>query len=74
MRLKPVATVSVVYSEIMRSEVKAPKFSVIDGCVFNQVAKGGTLLGGEAEVYTLTPHQVAMLAYIEYRTNAVESS
>lgn len=50
MKLVPCASVNIVYSEIMRSEIKCPKFSVVDACVYNQTAKGGMVFGGTADV------------------------
>jgi hypothetical protein len=74
MRLVPSAIVSVVYSEAPKTQIRRPKFSVIDGCVYNQNSIVGVSAGGAANIETLSPDQVAIMQYVEYRKYAVESS
>ena len=73
-RLVPCALVSANYTEQCHAEMKTPKFFVTEGCVFNTLGKGGIVLSGEAYVETLSPDQVSMMQYVEYRRYAVESS
>lgn len=74
MRLVPSANVSVVYSESPKTFIVAPKFSMSNICVYNQISNGGTIINGSANIHVLTEQQVSVMEYVEYRNHAVESS
>ena len=74
MRLVPSAAVNVVYSESPITIIKAPKLSMGNGCVYNQNSDGGLSVSGTADSEVLTPDQIAIMQYVEYRMYAVESS
>lgn len=74
MRLVPSAAVNVVYSESPITTIKAPSLSMVTGCVYNQHSDGGLSASGTANFEVLTPEQVAIMQYVEYRMYAVESS
>ena len=74
MKLVPCATVNMVYSETPSSYIPAPVFAVSDCCVYNQQAEGGVKFSAASDVHVLKPHETALMQYVEYRRNAVESS
>lgn len=74
MRLVPSATVSVVYSEAPITTIKAPRLFMGNICVYNQHSDGGLNVSGTADSEVLTPDQIAIMQYVEYRKYAVESS
>lgn len=74
MRLVPSAKVSIVYSESPLLTIKKPKLSMSNICVYNQFSDGGVDVAGNAQNEVLTPDQVALMQYVEYRMYAVESS
>ncbi len=53
MKLVPTSVVSMVYSEKMTSKVQKPKFTVVEGCIYNQQTTVNFGFGGTANVVLL---------------------
>lgn len=70
MKLVPAATVSVIYSEKMNVEMRKPRFSVVEGCIYNQTGSVEAKIGGTADVEVVPPND--LMNYIQYRLTAVE--
>lgn len=70
MNLVPSAVVQVIYSERMSLSGNPLKlFTMKDGCIFNQTAKGGVKTGGTADDLG-----ESIFLYVDRRLNAIESS